>query len=400
MTGEQLIAEGRRLARPCSYLRTTGKNFAGVWRGQGIIPYQNGPHRHWLTVDCNYIPGSWTRLSGCLSIYTNPDDSTTGIVAVDDSLSLPDSTDGVNLHDHPDSSLPPLEAVFKWTDCCASDITNALGDTTPGSFRVRPMTDRASSTSSSASGTGPVGAIFRTEDERRAHSKRERSIEVVVLLDFIAGTLGMITAGIYVMLKVLNEQIFPGDPQNLVFRLMVETQRFARALGLARIPGLSEDRAIWNFTSRSVMDSFLIGLALIHLVASAACLGLGYAVARRRPWARLTQAILAALALVLIVAYAVAYTVSDAPRAGLVAIAGAAIVPAWVAYVLMSRTGASAFSVGDQDVTDRTLPPRSPIPFLVRFMLGGIVGLFVAGCLAAFFWVSVPIVILLRRFTL
>ena len=84
-------------------------------------------------------------------------------------------------------------------------------------------------------------------------------------------------------------------------------------------------------------------------------------------------------------------------RAGLVAIAGAAIVPAWVAYVSMSPTGASAFSVGEQDVTDRTLPPRSRIPFLVRFMLGGILGLFVVGCLSAFFWVSVPTVILLRR---
>ena len=113
MTGEQLIAEGRRLARPCNYLRTIGKNFAGVWRGKGIIPCENGPYRHWLTVDCKYIPGSGTRLSGCLSIYTNPDDSTAGIVAVDDSLSLPDSADGDKLYAHPDSSLPPLEAVFK-----------------------------------------------------------------------------------------------------------------------------------------------------------------------------------------------------------------------------------------------------------------------------------------------
>jgi hypothetical protein len=220
------------------------------------------------------------------------------------------------------------------------------------------------------------------------------------MLDYIAGTLSMITAGIYLTLKVLNWRIFLGSPQNLVFRLMIETQRFARAVGLAGIPGLSEDRALWNFTNRSLIDSFLVALALMHLAASAACLALGYAVARRRPWARMTQAIFATLAVVVIVAYAVAYTVSVAPRAGLVAIAGAAIVPAWVAYVLMSPTGALAFSVGDQDVTDRTLPPRSRIPFLVRFMLGGILGLFVVGCLSAFFWVSVPTVILLRRLIL
>ena len=110
------------------------------------------------------------------------------------------------------------------------------------------MTDQPSPTSGSASGTNAVRANLRSEDEHRSHSKGERSIEVVVLLDYIAGTLGMITAGIYLTLKVLNEQIFPGDPQNFVFRLMVETQRFARVVGLTGVPGLSEDRALWNFT--------------------------------------------------------------------------------------------------------------------------------------------------------
>jgi hypothetical protein len=179
---------------------------------------------------------------------------------------------------------------------------------------------------------------------------------------------------------------------------MVETQRFARAVGLAGVPGLSVGRALFNFNSRSFTNSFLVALIVMHLAASAACLGLGYAVARRRPWAGLAQAILATLAFLLVVAYAIAYAATAAPRAGLVAIALAAIVPAWVAYVLMSPTGASAFSVGDHDLTDRTLPPRSRIPFLVRFMLGGIFGLFVVGCLSTIFWVSVPTVILLWRF--
>jgi hypothetical protein len=129
-------------------------------------------------------------------------------------------------------------------------------------------------------------------------------------------------------------------------------------------------------------------------------LGLGYAVTRRRPGARWTQAILATLALLCIVAYAVAYAVTVAPRAGLVAIAGAAIVPGWVAYVFMSPAGASAFIAADRDVTDRTRPLRPPIPFLVRFMLGGILVVFVVGCLAALFWIAVPTAILLRRLTL
>jgi hypothetical protein len=221
----------------------------------------------------------------------------------------------------------------------------------------------------------------------------------VVLLDYIAGALCMITAGLYLSLNFLNERIFPGDSQSLVFRLMVETQRLADAFGLAELPGLSDGRALWSFTNRSLMDSFLVAMALLHLVASAACFGLGYAVARRYPWARLIQAVLATLVLVFIVVYAVAYGITAAPRVGLVVIAAAAIVPAWVAYVMMSPAGEAAFSVGDQDVADRPLPPRSRIPFLVRFMLGGIHGLIVVGCLAAFFWISVPTALLLARLT-
>jgi hypothetical protein len=261
------------------------------------------------------------------------------------------------------------------------------------------MTDRLSTTAGFASASEPERMPSRAGDEHRSHSKLERSIAVVVLLDYIAGALCMITAGLYLSLKVLNERIFPGDPQNLAFRLMVETHRFADAFGLAELPGLSEGRALWSFTNRSLMDSFLVAMALLHLVASAVCLGLGYAVARRRSWARLIQAVLATLVLVFMVVYAVAYALTAAPRVGLVVIAGAALVPAWVAYVMMSSAGAAAFSVGDQDVTDRTLPPQSRIPFLVRFMLGGILGLIVIGCLAAFFWISVPTALLLDRLT-
>jgi hypothetical protein len=262
------------------------------------------------------------------------------------------------------------------------------------------MTNQPSATAGSAFGTDPVNLTSRAEDLHQSHSKRERSIEIVVLLDYIAGTFCMISAGIYLALKVLNELIFPDHPQNLLFRLMVETQRFARVVGLGGVPGLSDYGALWNFSIRSLADSFLVAMVAIHLAASALCLGLGYAMARSRPWARLMQAILAMLVLVLIVAYAAAYAVTDAPRAGIVAIAGAAIVPAWVVYVLTSSVGASFFSAGDQDETDRTPPPRARIPFLVRFMLGGILGLFVVGSLAAFFWVSVPTFILLRRLTL
>jgi hypothetical protein len=262
------------------------------------------------------------------------------------------------------------------------------------------MADQTSTTAGSASGTDPVRVTSQAEDGHRSHSNRERSIGVVVLLDYLAGILCALTAGIYLTLKVLNERIFPDHPQNLVFRLLVETQRFARVVGLAGVPGLAEDRSLLNFTNRSFTDSFLAAMVVVHLAASAVCLGLGYAVTRRRLWALWTQAVLATLALLLIVAYAVAYAVTVAPRAGLVAIAGAAIVPAWAAYVFMFPAVASVFTAPDRDVTDRAPPRRPPIPFLVRFMLGGIFVLWVVGCLAALFWIAVPTAILLRRLTI
>jgi hypothetical protein len=226
-----------------------------------------------------------------------------------------------------------------------------------------------------------------------------RWIGVVVLLDYIAGTLCMITAGVYLALKVLNEHIFPDDPQNLVFRLAVEAHWFAHAVGLGGLPGLSEHRAVWKLSNRFFTDSFLVTMFVMHVAASAVCLWLGHAMAQRRHWARWTQAVLAVLALLCIVAYAVAYALTDAPRAGLVAIAGAAIVPAWVTYALMSSASASVFSAEYRDVTEGTQVMGRRLPFLVRFMLGGIFGLFVVGCLAAFFWISVPTAILLERLT-
>jgi hypothetical protein len=114
MTGEQLIAEGRRLARPCVYLCTSGDHFAAIWGGKGVVPGGDGPYRHWLSVACSYIPGGEAKPSGCLSIYTDEDDCDSGIVALDDSLTLPEWAEGLRLYAHPGSSLPPIDAVFKF----------------------------------------------------------------------------------------------------------------------------------------------------------------------------------------------------------------------------------------------------------------------------------------------
>ena len=49
-----------------------------------------------------------------MSIYTNESDCVTGTVAVYDGRQLPEWSDGLRLYAHPDSSLPPLEAVFRF----------------------------------------------------------------------------------------------------------------------------------------------------------------------------------------------------------------------------------------------------------------------------------------------
>jgi hypothetical protein len=114
MTGDQLIDEGLRLIRPCVYLRTSGKDFAAIWGGKGIVQCEEGPFRHWLSIDTRHVPGFQGEPKQCLSVYTNTDDCETGVVAADETRTLPQRSDGLFLYAHPASSLPPLEAVFKF----------------------------------------------------------------------------------------------------------------------------------------------------------------------------------------------------------------------------------------------------------------------------------------------
>jgi hypothetical protein len=117
MTGNQLIEEGNRIARPCVHLvaqDSGGGNLAGVWKGPGIVPAPAGAYRHWLSVNCGFLPGQLSDLKGCLSIYTNEDDCGTGTVAFSASRSVAVEEGGVPLFARPTSSLPPIEAIFKF----------------------------------------------------------------------------------------------------------------------------------------------------------------------------------------------------------------------------------------------------------------------------------------------
>lgn len=112
MTGDELIAEGRHLARPCLHLRPDGDAaaLAAIWRGAGLFPPAGGGHEHWLTIDCHFLPWPADRPTGTLSIYTNRDCG--GVVTHDSSATLSAERGGRPLYAHPTDSLPPLEAVF------------------------------------------------------------------------------------------------------------------------------------------------------------------------------------------------------------------------------------------------------------------------------------------------
>ena len=75
MSGDELIAEGERLARPCVMLGGSGEreNFAGVCRGPGVVPpdwnlgYSH--HMHLFSFDCRVLPRGVGPRSGCVSVF-------------------------------------------------------------------------------------------------------------------------------------------------------------------------------------------------------------------------------------------------------------------------------------------------------------------------------------------
>jgi hypothetical protein len=128
MTGAALIAEGQRLAHPCVHLCPEGEpsNFAAVWRGRSQVPAPDGDFEHWLTIDCRFLPPGVGPTSGCLSIYTDNKDRF-GTAVHDGSARLEQTRQGRPLYAHPTTSLPPLEAVFRYGSSAVSAWLARLG---------------------------------------------------------------------------------------------------------------------------------------------------------------------------------------------------------------------------------------------------------------------------------
>src|SRR5690349_4109799 len=114
MTGDELIGEGRRIARPCVYLVNSPSQSAtvcAIWGGSGVVAPPAGHYKHWLSVDSSVLPEGIGTMSGVLSIYSDEDDYETGAVAIDHSIKLPShGTAGLVLFAEPAISMPPIDA--------------------------------------------------------------------------------------------------------------------------------------------------------------------------------------------------------------------------------------------------------------------------------------------------
>jgi hypothetical protein len=110
MTFEQLVAEGRKLERPCVFLRPTGTGpVAAVWYERDYGEIDSSGYRCWLTVDARHIPGLTPSVAGYISVFTDEEACDGGCVEVRSSWP---ARAGTPLYAHPASVLPPIDAVF------------------------------------------------------------------------------------------------------------------------------------------------------------------------------------------------------------------------------------------------------------------------------------------------
>lgn len=117
LTAEELLAEGRKLARPAVALYDTGKKYAAVWHGNGVVSPGPGEWRHWISIDTKALPENPRKLTGVVSVYEwFADDDRMGELKVvhDKTASLPKKTDGTKLYGKEFQCLPDVDALFQF----------------------------------------------------------------------------------------------------------------------------------------------------------------------------------------------------------------------------------------------------------------------------------------------
>ena len=110
MTPAELLAEGRRLERPCVLLRAQGPGTAaGFWYSPDEDGISATGSRCWLSVDATFIPGLDPGISGYVTVYTNETSYRGGRIEITGEYP---SRPGIPLHAQPASILPPIDAVL------------------------------------------------------------------------------------------------------------------------------------------------------------------------------------------------------------------------------------------------------------------------------------------------
>ncbi|MFO0939416.1 MAG: hypothetical protein U0930_01480 [Pirellulales bacterium] len=94
-----LITEGWKLARPTLILKDSGKTYAAVVEGDGVVkPTRPGKWKHLFSFLCNKIPENAENLGGVISVYEQ-DDYLDGLAAFHDPEAvLPRKTNGIKVH--------------------------------------------------------------------------------------------------------------------------------------------------------------------------------------------------------------------------------------------------------------------------------------------------------------
>ncbi|MEZ4222600.1 MAG: hypothetical protein R3B13_16790 [Polyangiaceae bacterium] len=110
MKASELIAEGKRLARPCIYLRDKGAGRpVAAWGGSSPVAAPTDAERHWITLDCSLLPEE-LELSGIASVFAGR----VGAFVVNPSTPFSCDASSTALFAEPGLSLPPIDAVFRF----------------------------------------------------------------------------------------------------------------------------------------------------------------------------------------------------------------------------------------------------------------------------------------------
>lgn len=125
---DQLLAEARHIARICTLLvpQPNSEPIAAIWGGPGIVMPPHRSERHRITIDCRFLPLDIPNLTGCISIYDGQDDATLHPISYDPTCTLPAASDaGIMLYPQRATSLPPIEALFRFGSTAIQDWLRA-----------------------------------------------------------------------------------------------------------------------------------------------------------------------------------------------------------------------------------------------------------------------------------